>query len=152
MAFCAATAMVLVGAGVFAWRALGARWPPGDEARSTARADAPDQATRTELVHMAFLGPDGRTLEEETREVALRRSTGAAAVAILEELRGGSRQGRGAVLPKAVQVRHVFVDGRGVAYVDLSGHVLGDSSFVVYRRISGGAPLGMAVSPASSRC
>lgn len=94
-------------------------------ARSPVSPEAAPAETQSVQVRLAFLGPDGRTLEEEPRELTLKPSAPAAARAILEALRAGSRQGRGAVLPPAVQVRHVFVDKRGVAYVDLSPEILG---------------------------
>jgi hypothetical protein len=121
----AALAVVFAGGGLLwgpalrEWRAFlrGARSPAAPEA-----AQAEGESVQ---VRLAFLGADGRTLEVEPRELTLKPHAPDAARAILEALRAGSRQGRGAVLPPTTQVRHVFVDTRGVAYVDLSAEVLG---------------------------
>ena len=129
---------VVLGMGTLLWGpAVRERWALLDDAQSPGGPEAAPAEARSETVRLAFLGPDGRTLEEEPRELTLQSSAPAAARAILEALRTGSRQGRRAVLPPAVQVRHVFVDKRGVAYVDLSPEVLQPS----------GAPGGSAGAP-----
>jgi hypothetical protein len=120
----AALAVMIAGGGLFwgstlrEWRAfLGVVHP------SVAPEAAPAEG-QTVQVRLAFLGADGRTLEEEPRELTLTPSPPGAARAILEALRAGSRQGRRGVLSRETQVRHVFVDTRGVAYVDLSAEFL----------------------------
>ncbi len=129
---------VVLGMGTLLWGpAVRERWVLLDDARPPGGPEATPAEARSETVRLAFLAPDGRTLEEEPRELTLQSSAPAAARAILEALRTGSRQGRGAVLPPPVQVRHVFVDKRGVAYVDLSPELLQPS----------GAPGGSAAPP-----
>ncbi len=120
----AALAVTVAGGGLF-WGSTLREWRAflGVVRPSVAPEAAPAEA-QTVQVRLAFLAADGRTLEEEPRELTLKPSAPGAARAILEALREGSRQGRGAVLPQATQVRHVFVDTHGVAYVDLSGEVL----------------------------
>lgn len=120
---CAALAVALGGAAIVFWPDLRERWASVEDMRAPAGADGAPAEARSETVRLAFLAADGQTLEEETRDVMLRRSVVAAARAIIEELVAGSRQGRGAVLPAGTRVRQVFVDKRGVAYVDLSGEV-----------------------------
>lgn len=109
---------LLWGPAVYEW------WALFSEARSPAGQEPARAKGQTALVRLAFLAPDGRSLVEESRELRVPRSTPAAARAILEALRAGSRQGRGTALPPTVQVRRVFADIRGVAYVDLSSEVL----------------------------
>ncbi len=120
----AALGIVLAGGTLLWGPTVRERWARLDDARSPGGPEAPPAEARSETVRLAFLAPDGRTLEEEPRELTLQPSAAAAARAILEALRTGSRQGRGASLPPVVQVRHVFVDKRGVAYVDLSPELL----------------------------
>ena len=147
----AALAVVLGAATVFWWPALRDRLALSEDVRAPAGADGPAGEARSETARLAFLAPDGRTLEEETREVMLRLSPAAAARGILEEVLAGSRQGRGAVLPPGARVRQVFVDKRGVAYVDLSPEALGDPrgddpwAPVVRAALAVAASLGMSI-------
>ncbi|HEY7678294.1 MAG TPA: GerMN domain-containing protein [Candidatus Methylomirabilis sp.] len=120
----AALAVVLAGGGLLWGSAVREGLALLRGARPPAAPDAAPAEVQTVQVRLAFLGADGRTLEEEPRELTLNLSAPGAARAILEALRAGSHQGRGAVLAPAVQVRHIFVDTRGVAYVDLSAEVL----------------------------
>ncbi len=116
---------VVLGGGILLWGpTVRERWALLGDARSPGGREAAPAEARSETVRLAFRAPDGRTLEEEPRELTLQASAPMAARAILEALRTGSRQGRGASLPPVVQVRHVFVDKRGVAYVDLSPELL----------------------------
>ncbi len=123
---CSAGLAVVLGGGILLWgRTLREYWSLLEDVRSPAGPATAPAEGRSQQVRLAFLAPDGRTLEEEARDVVLRPSVSAAAHAVLEELRAGSRRGRGAVLPPGVRVGHVFVDKRGVAYVDLSAEILG---------------------------
>ena len=120
-----AAAAVVLGGGILLWgETLWESWSVLEKSRLHPASQLPPAEWRAEQIRLAFLAPDGRTLEEETREVVLQSSVSAAARTVLEELRAGSRQGRGAVLPLAVRVGQVFVDQRGVAYVGLSGEFL----------------------------
>lgn len=137
---------LLWGPAVYEW------WDLFHEARSPAGQEPARAKGQTALVRLAFLAPDGRSLVEESRELRLPRSTPAAARAILEALRAGSRQGRGAVLPPAVEVRRVFVDNRGVAYVDLSSEGLRPGGSAAppsepASAVAGGAKAGSEASP-----
>ncbi len=128
VAICAALAVVLGGGALLWGSAFREWWAFLGEGRSRAGPHAALAEAQSVQVRLAFLAPDGRTLEGEPRELTLKPSAPAAARVILEALRAGSGQGRGAVLPAAVQVRHVFVDKRGVAYVDLSPELLRPSA------------------------
>lgn len=120
----AALAVMVAGGGLF-WGSTLREWRAFlGVVRPSVVPEAGPAEAQTVQVRLAFLAADGRTLEEESRELTLKPSAPGAARAILDALRAGSRQGRGAVLPQAAQVRHVFVDTHGVAYVDLSGEVL----------------------------
>ncbi len=147
----AALAVVLGGVAVFWWPELRDRLALSEEVRAAAGGDGSPGEGRSEMVRLAFLAPDGRTLEEETREVLLRPSPPAAARGVLEELQAGSRQGRGPVFPPGARVRQVFVDKRGVAYVDLSPEVLGDPgaadpwATVVRAALAVAASVGMSI-------
>ena len=123
---CSAALAVVLGGGTLLWGGtLREYWSLLEDVRSPTGPAAAPAVGRSQQVRLAFLGPDGRTLEEEAREVVSHPSVSAAARAILEELRAGSRRGRGAVLPPGVRLGQVFVDKRGVAYVDLSAEILG---------------------------
>ena len=147
----AALLVVLGGITLFWWPSFREWWPLMEEARTSGGGDGAPAEARSETARLAFLGPDGRTLEQETREVMLRPSLVAAARGIIEELQAGSRQGRGAVLPPGARVRQVFVDKRGVAYVDMSPEVRGDSvvadpwALVVRAALAVAASLGMSL-------
>jgi hypothetical protein len=113
---------VVLGGGSLLWGgALREYFSFLEDGRPASGLHTPAPEGRTGQVRLAFLSPDGHYLETETREVQLRPSVAAAARLVLEELRAGSRLGRGSVLPAGMGVSQVFVDQRGVAYVDLSG-------------------------------
>ncbi len=119
---CLAAAAVVLGGGSLLWGgALREYAFLLEDGRPRPGPPLPAPEGRTGQARLAFLAAAGRNLETETREVQLGPSVAAAARVILEELRAGSRLGRGPVLPPGMRVSQVFVDQRGVAYVDLSG-------------------------------
>jgi spore germination protein GerM len=94
--------------------------PPAEEATS-APAEAGDAgAGRRINVRLYFEAPDREGLLPEEREIAFSSDLAQQLRIVVEELAKGSTTGLVSTLPPGTRVLEVFVQARGVAYVDLS--------------------------------
>jgi spore germination protein GerM len=94
--------------------------PPADEA-TPAPVEGPDAgAGRRINVRLYFEAPDREGLLPEEREIAFSSDLARQLRTVVEELAQGSTTGLVATLPPGTRVLEVFVQARGVAYVDLS--------------------------------
>jgi spore germination protein GerM len=92
--------------------------PPPEEA-SPADAAEPGAGRRIN-VRLYFEAPDREGLLPEEREVAFSSDLARQVRTVVEELAKGSTTGLLPTLPAGTRVLEVFVQARGVAYVDLS--------------------------------
>ena len=93
---------------------------PGGGATASNRPSATDPVERQRL-RLYFQTADQPRLDVEEREIARGIRLGERVRACLEELaRGPEATFLRALLPSEASVRHVFLDGRGQAYVDLA--------------------------------
>jgi spore germination protein GerM len=94
--------------------------PAPDEANPPpAEPEAPEVARRIS-VRLYFEAPDREGLLPEEREVAFTSDLAQQLRTVVEELAKGSTTGLLPTLPAGTRVLEVFVQARGVAYVDLS--------------------------------
>ena len=91
-----------------------------EEARPAPTDVAKPQAARRINVRLYFEAPDREGLLPEEREVALSSDLARQVRTVVEELAKGSTTGLLPTLPAGTRVLEVFVQARGVAYVDLS--------------------------------
>jgi spore germination protein GerM len=91
-----------------------------EEATPAPAEAAPPEAGRRISVRLYFEAPDRDGLLPEEREVALSSDLARQVRTVVEELAKGSTTGLLPTLPAGTRVLEVFVQARGVAYVDLS--------------------------------
>ena len=94
--------------------------PPAEETTPAPAEDAGAGAGRRINVRLYFEAPDRDGLLPEEREVAFSSDLARQLRTVVEELAKGSTTGLLATLPAGTRVLEVFVQARGVAYVDLS--------------------------------
>jgi spore germination protein GerM len=94
-----------------------------EEATPAPAEAAPPEAGRRISVRLYFEAPDRDGLLPEEREVALSSDLARQVRTVVEELAKGSTTGLLPTLPAGTRVLEVFVQARGVAYVDLSSEV-----------------------------
>jgi spore germination protein GerM len=94
--------------------------PAAEETRSPAAEDLPAEAGRRIRVRLYFEAPDREGLLPEEREVAFSADLARQLRTVVEELAKGSTTGLVSTLPEGTRVLEVFVQARGVAWVDLS--------------------------------
>ncbi len=97
----------------------------GEEASAEEATPAPAEVAKPEAgrrinVRLYFEAPDREGLLPEEREVALSSDLARQVRTVVEELAKGSTTGLLPTLPAGTRVVEVFVQARGVAYVDLS--------------------------------
>lgn len=92
--------------------------PTGEETPRAARDAA--SAGRRISVRLYFEAPDRQGLLPEEREVAFSPDLAVQLRTVVEELARGSATGLLATLPPGTKILEVFVQARGVAFVDLS--------------------------------
>jgi len=98
--------------------------PPAEEATPAPAEDAEAGAGRRINVRLYFEAPDREGLLPEEREVAFSSDLAQQLRTVVEELAKGSTTGLLATLPAGTRVLEVFVQARGVAYVDLSSEAV----------------------------
>lgn len=79
-----------------------------------------DLETTTRTVRLFFAAPTADRLQEEERSISRSASFVDEAKQTVAELIKGPRNGLAPTLPSGVEIRQLFIDGRGVAYVDFS--------------------------------
>jgi hypothetical protein len=95
--------------------------PAADETARPPAAEGPASgAGRRISVRLYFEAPDREGLLPEEREVAFSGDLPRQLRTVVEELAKGSTTGLVATLPEGTRVLEVFVQARGVAWVDLS--------------------------------
>lgn len=94
--------------------------PAAEEASPPAPEAATPGAGRRINVRLYFEAPDRDGLLPEEREVAFSSDLALQLRTVVEELARGSTTGLVATLPAGTRVLEVFVQARGVAFVDLS--------------------------------
>jgi spore germination protein GerM len=94
--------------------------PPAEEATPAPAEGGEPGAGRRINVRLYFEAPDREGLLPEEREVAFSPDLAQQLRTVVEELAKGSTTGLLATLPAGTRVLEVFVQARGVAYVDLS--------------------------------
>jgi spore germination protein GerM len=95
--------------------------PAAEETSRPAAAEGPASgAGRRISVRLYFEAPDREGLLPEEREVAFSADLPRQLRTVVEELAKGSTTGLVATLPPGTRVLEVFVQARGVAWVDLS--------------------------------
>ncbi len=94
--------------------------PAAGEASPSAPEAATPGAGRRINVRLYFEAPDRDGLLPEEREVAFSSDLALQLRTVVEELARGSTTGLVATLPAGTRVLEVFVQARGVAFVDLS--------------------------------
>ena len=94
--------------------------PAAEETPSTTPEGTGTGAGRRISVRLYFEAPDREGLLPEEREVAFSPDLARQLRTVVEELAKGSTTGLAATLPEGTRVLEVFVQGRGVAYVNLS--------------------------------
>jgi spore germination protein GerM len=93
---------------------------PAEVATPAPAEDAHQEASRRINVRLYFEAPDREGLLPEEREVAFSSDLARQLRTVVEELAKGSTTGLLPTLPAGTRVLEVFVQARGVAYVDLS--------------------------------
>jgi len=94
--------------------------PAADETPPPVAEDAAVAAGRRISVRLYFEAPDREGLLPEEREVAFAADLPQQLRTVVEELAKGSTTGLVSTLPEGTRVLEVFVQARGVAWVDLS--------------------------------
>jgi spore germination protein GerM len=94
--------------------------PAAEETASPAAEGATPGAGRRINVRLYFEAPDRAGLLPEERDVAFSSDLARQLRTVVEELAKGSTTGLVATLPAGTRVLEVFVQARGVAFVDLS--------------------------------
>ncbi len=99
--------------------------PAPDEAARPAAPEGPAaEAGRRISVRLYFEAPDQEGLLPEEREVAFSSDLPRQLRTVVEELAKGSTTGLVSTLPEGTRVLEVFVQARGVAWVDLSSEAV----------------------------
>jgi spore germination protein GerM len=94
--------------------------PAAEEATPAPAEVAQQEAGRRISVRLYFEAPDREGLLPEERDVAFSSDLARQLRTVVEELAKGSTTGLLPTLPAGTRVLEVFVQARGVAYVDLS--------------------------------
>ena len=94
--------------------------PPAEEATPARTEGGEVGAGRRINVRLYFEAPDREGLLPEEREVAFSSDLAQQLRTVIEEMAKGSTTGLLPTLPAGTRVLEVFVQARGVAYVDLS--------------------------------
>jgi len=94
--------------------------PAAEESAPPAAEGAAPGAGRRISVRLYFEAPDREGLLPEERDVAFSSDLAQQVRTVVEELAKGSATGLVATLPAGTRVLEVFVQARGVAFVDLS--------------------------------
>jgi spore germination protein GerM len=94
-----------------------------DEAAPPAAEGGETGAGRRISVRLYFEAPDREGLLSEERDVAFSSDLARQVRTVVEEMAKGSTTGLVATLPAGTRVLEVFVQARGVAFVDLSSEV-----------------------------
>lgn len=76
--------------------------------------------TTTRPVRLFFAGPSADKLQEEERTIPRTASFVQEAKQAVEELIKGPQNGLNPTIPPGVKLRQLYVDGRGIAYVDFT--------------------------------
>ncbi len=79
-----------------------------------------DQEAATRTVRLYFAAPSADRLQEEERSISRGVSFVDEAKQTVAELIKGPRNGLAPTLPSGVELRQLYIDGRGVAYVDFT--------------------------------
>ena len=79
-----------------------------------------DLETTTRMVRLYFAAPTADGLQEEERSISRGASFVEEAKQTVAELIKGPRNGLAPTLPSGVELRQLYIDGRGVAYVDFT--------------------------------
>lgn len=79
-----------------------------------------DLETTTRRVRLYFAAPTADRLQEEERSISRSASFLDEAKQAVAELIKGPQNGLAPTLPSGVELRQLYIDGRGVAYVDFS--------------------------------
>lgn len=74
----------------------------------------------TRVIRLFFAVPDADVLQEEERTIAREASSVEEAKRTVEELFKGPESDLNPTIPPGVQLRQVYIDGQGIAYVDFS--------------------------------
>lgn len=99
-----------------------------DERRETPEDEPAAAVGRTINVKLFFQGTDQPGLVMEERTVPFSSDLGAQLEAVVSELIQGSRSGLVPTLPPETKVLDVFVNARGIAYVDISKEAAGGTA------------------------
>lgn len=110
--------LVLLAAAGLAWWALHGNRPVPAPVQEAGEAPTPTPGPE-ERVMLLFPGTDG-LLHPELRTVALPAEVDQRAAVIVNELLAGPRSGLLPAVPWPATLDDLFVDGSGIAYVDLS--------------------------------
>jgi spore germination protein GerM len=89
--------------------------PSGSPARQSARQSTPGGVRR---IRLFFPQESGETLVEETREIQRQATLSQEVRATLQQLIHPDLPGARSPLPSGTEIRQVFVDGFGIAYLD----------------------------------
>lgn len=76
--------------------------------------------TTTRPVRLFFAGPSADKLQEEERTIPRTASFVQEAKRAVEELIKGPQSGLNPTVPPGAKLRQLYVDGRGIAYVDFT--------------------------------
>jgi spore germination protein GerM len=79
-----------------------------------------DMEAATRTVRLYFAAPTADRLQEEERNISRSASFVDEAKQAVAELIKGPQNGLAPTLPSGVELRQLYIDGRGVAYVDFS--------------------------------
>lgn len=74
----------------------------------------------TRVIRLFFAVPDADVLQEEERTIAREASSVEEAKRTVEELIKGPESDLNPTIPPRVQLRQIYIDGQGIAYVDFS--------------------------------
>lgn len=74
----------------------------------------------TRVIRLFFAVPDADVLQEEERTIAREASSVEEAKRTVEELIKGPESDLNPTIPPSVQLRQIYIDGQGIAYVDFS--------------------------------
>lgn len=99
---------------------LGRAFAPRTAAPPVSVQERRDLEPTTRVVRLYFATPTADSLQEEERSIPRSASLIDEAKQTVAELVKGPRNGLAPTLPSGVEVRQLYIDGRGVAYVDFT--------------------------------